>query len=354
MSRPSRRSPDSVSKKAPKARPGSLAETQPSTRPMAYGGDKVAPAGGPSAPNDAGDTQPLTAQTAGSRGWLQRVRQLSVLQMALLASLAAHALVLSVRFVGPENIQRAFRDMPLEVILVNARSKEPPLQAQAIAQANLAGGGEADKGRATSPLPAATTVQLGESADDAKKRIEKLQEEQQQLLAQVRREIAILPPPDPSRDDGSPEERERDERRRQLLRLLAEIEKRVNDENARPKKRYISPATREEVYAVYYDALRRRIEDRGTRNFPEHNGQKLYGELTMNVTVDAKGRVVEADIVNSSKSRRLDAQALSIVRAAAPFGPFSDAMRAKADQIVVTSRFRFTREDGLETSLSAR
>ena len=61
-----------------------------------------------------------------------------------------------------------------------------------------------------------------------------------------------------------------EERRRQLLQLLAEIEKRVNEENARPKKRYISPATREEVYAIYYDVLRRKIEERGTRNFPEY------------------------------------------------------------------------------------
>ncbi len=286
--------------------------------------------------------------------WLKRFRELSALQVALLASVAAHALLLTVRFVGPDAISRAFRDTPLEVILVNGRSTEPPAQAQAIAQANLAGGGEAEQGRATSPLPAAATIQLGDAAQDSRKRIEQLQSEQQQLLAQIRREIAILPPPDPSRENGNPQELEQEERRRQLLRLLAEIEKRVNDENARPKKRYISPATREAVYAMYYDALRRRIEDRGTRNFPEHNGQKLYGELTMNVTIDAAGRVIEAEIVRSSKLRRLDNQAVAIVRAAAPFGAFNDAMRAKADQIVVTSRFRFTREDGLETSLTGR
>ena len=40
------------------------------------------------------------------------------------------------------------------------------------------------------------------------------------------------------------------------------------------------------------------------------------------------------------------------MRAAGPFGGFTPAMLAQADQIVVTSRFRFTREDGLETSLS--
>jgi protein TonB len=161
-----------------------------------------------------------------------------------------------------------------------------------------------------------------------------------------------LPPPDPAREAGTPEERAREERRRQLLRYLAEIEKRINEENARPKKRYISPATREAEYAIYYDALRRKIEERGTRDFPEYQGKKLYGELTMNLTVDADGRVVEADIVRSSSSRVLDRRALAIVRAASPFGRFSAEMLRQADQIVVTSRFRFTRDEGLETSLS--
>jgi periplasmic protein TonB len=283
-----------------------------------------------------------------------RWRDLSTLQWALVVSLSAHAALLTVRFVDPEAINRVFQDTPLEVILVNARGSEPPQKAQAIAQANLAGGGEAARGRATSPLPLAPTVQLGDSPDEARRRIEQLQREQEQLLATIRRELAALPPPDPRRESGSPQERETDERRRQLLRILAEIEKRVNEENARPKKRYISPATREEVYAQYYDALRRRIEDRGTRNFPEHNGRKLYGELTMNVTVDAAGRVVDAEIVVPSRVPRLDQQAVAIVRAAGPYGSFTPAMRAQADQIVVTSRFRFTRDDGLETTLSGR
>jgi protein TonB len=281
-------------------------------------------------------------------------RDLSGLQWALLFSGALHGAALTVRFVDPESFNRVFSDTPLEVILVNARSAEAPTQAQAIAQANLAGGGEADKGRATSPLPSAATMQLGDAADDSRRRIDRLQQEQQQLLAQIRREVASLPPPDPQRENGTPTEREQEDRRKHLLRLLAEIEKRVNDENARPKKRYISPATREEVYAIYYDGLRRRIEERGTRDFPQFEGRKIYGELTMNVTVDATGRVVEAEIVRPSKSRRLDQQALAIVMAASPFGGFSPAMRAQADQIVVTSRFRFTRDDGLETSLTAR
>ena len=280
-------------------------------------------------------------------------RKLSTLQLALLVSIGVHGALLAVRIVDPEGFNRVFQDTPLEVILVNSRSGEPPEKAQAIAQASLAGGGEAKAGRATSPLPPSALIEMGDANEEARKRIEQLQETQQQLLAQIRRELALLPAPDPQREQGNPQERAQEERRRQLVQLLAEIEKRINEENARPKRRYISPATREEVYALYYDSLRRKIEQRGTRNFPESQGRKLYGELTMNVTVDAEGRVVETDVVRASSSRQLDRRAVAIVRAAAPYGPFTAAMRRKADQLVITSRFRFTRDDALETTLSA-
>ncbi len=283
-----------------------------------------------------------------------RRRKLSTLQLALLFSVGVHAALLGVRFVDPEGFNRVFQDTPLEVILVNSRSGEAPSVAAAIAQANLQGGGDAERGRATSPLPPAATIEMGDSNEDARRQVEQLMETQQQLLAQMRRELALLPPPDPQRDQGAPEERSLEEKRRRLVELLAEIEKRINEENARPKKRYISPATREEVYALYYDQLRRKIEERGTRNFPEYQGKKLYGELVMNVTVDVEGRVIDTEVVRPSSSKILDRRAVAIVKAASPFGPFSAAMRRKADQLVITSRFKFTREDGLETTLSAQ
>ncbi len=284
----------------------------------------------------------------------KKLRKLSTLQIALLFSVAVHAALLGVRFVDPDRFNRLFQDTPLEVILVNSRSGEAPSVAAAIAQANLQGGGEAERGRATSPLPPSATMELGDSTEDARRQVEQLQETQQQLLAQMRRELALLPPPDPQRDQGSPQERSLEEKRRRLIELLAEIEKRINEENARPKKRYISPATREEVYALYYDQLRRKIEERGTRNFPEYQGRKLYGELVMNVTVDAEGRVLDTEVVRPSSSTVLDRRAVAIVKAAAPFGPFSTAMRRKADQLVITSRFKFTRDEGLSTTLSAQ
>ena len=278
--------------------------------------------------------------------------RLSTLQWALLVSLGVHAGALTLRVVDPQAFNRVFEDTPLEVVLVNARSNDKPARAQAIAQAALAGGGQADQGRATSPLPPTAQMELGDAPADARRRIDQLRQEQQQLLAQIRREMAALPPPDPARDDGDPAHAEHEERARQLLRQLAEIERRINQDSVRPKKRYISPATREAVYAIYYDALRRKVEARGTRDFPEFRGRKLYGELTMNITVDDRGHVVDAEIVVPSGQRVLDQRALAIVRAAAPFGAFNTAMRKQADQIVITSRFRFTRDEGLETALS--
>jgi periplasmic protein TonB len=282
------------------------------------------------------------------------MRRLSTLQIALAFSLGVHIALLSLRIAAPETFNRIFQDTPLEVVLVNTRSQEAPTKAAALAQANLAGGGQMEAGRATSPLPPAPRSEVGDAAEAQSSQISQLQEQQQQLLTQLRRDLALLPPPDPRREKTDDAARAQAEKRRQLVDLLAEIEKRVNEESARPRKRYISPATREVVYAQYYDALRRRIEERGTRDFPESRGKKLYGELTMNIHVDARGRVIETEVVASSGNATLDRRAIAIVQAAQPFGNFSTAMRQGAEILVITSRFKFTRDDGLETTLTAQ
>ena len=280
-------------------------------------------------------------------------RSFSTLQIALGVSVAVHAALLSVRFIDPEGFNRVFQDTPLEVILVNAKSTERPEKAQAIAQSNLAGGGDAAQGRATSPLPYSALTAVGDDFEEMQRKMDAMQEQQTQLLTQLRKQLAAMPEPDPRKQSDSGEQMSQEEKRRQLLKLLAEIEKRINEENSRPKKRYISPATREEVYAVYYDGLRRKVEDKGTENFPEHNGKKLYGELTMVITVNHSGAVLSTEIVQSSGNKTLDRRAQAIVRGL-DFGRFSDAMRRRADQIVVVSRFRFTREAGLQTQMSSQ
>jgi len=282
------------------------------------------------------------------------LRSFSTLHIALGVSIAVHAVLLTVRFVDPEAFNRVFEDTPLEVILVNAKTNEKPDKAQAIAQANMAGGGDLDKGRATSPLPPTLLSAVGhDSEQDQQRQLRDMQEQQALMLAQAKDALAAMPQIDPRQAQLSPELAQRLEKRRQLIKLLAEIERRINEENTRPKKRYISPATREAVYAVYYDRLRRAIEEKGTDNFPQVNGQKLYGELTMIVHVNHDGRVLSTEIVQSSGQPLLDRRAQAIARSAGPFGDFNAAMRRQADQIAVVSRFKFTRDDVLETRVGA-
>ena len=281
------------------------------------------------------------------------LRDLSSLQIALGISVAAHALLLAFRFADPESFNRVFTETPLEVILVNAKSNERPEKAQAIAQSSLAGGGDLERGRATSPLPPSTFTAIGDSMEDAQRQVEAMQAQQMLLLAQIKQQLAAMPLPDPRHQGNPSESKAREERRRQLIEMLAEIERRVNEENARPKKRYLSPATREATYAVYVDALRRKIEARGTENFPELAGKKLYGELTMMVTVNFDGAILGTEVVEGSGNATLDRRAQAIVRSIGSFGKFTDAMRRQTDQIVLPSRFKFTRDETLETQVSS-
>ena len=138
------------------------------------------------------------------------LRSLSTLQLALLASIAVHAVLLTVRFVDPESFNRVFEDTPLEVVLVNSRSNEKPDKAKAIAQASLAGGGDAEQGRATSPLPPSALTDYGDaSEEETSRKLQTLQEQQTLLLAQVKNQLAGMPPPDPNQAASKAEQQER-------------------------------------------------------------------------------------------------------------------------------------------------
>jgi protein TonB len=170
--------------------------------------------------------------------------------------------------------------------------------------------------------------------------IETMREQQNLLLAQVRDQLTDLQnSAESSADPGKATQQE--ERQRRLVQQIAALEKDVATENARPRKRFFSPATREAVFAVYFSELRRAIEKQGTLDFPQRDGEKIFGELTMAITVDAAGRVVTTSLARSSGDAVLDRHAESIVRRAAPYGPFSAAIRATADQLVFVARFRF-------------
>ena len=273
-----------------------------------------------------------------------------LLQRTLLVSLALHAFVIALRFSNPKEFDRLLSDATLDVVLVNARSEVPPENAQALAQTSLAGGGEAAQGIATSLVAPTIESKEGDAAEAATAQAQQsLQQQQNLLLTRVKEQLTALNDAQ-SKSASSPQEKaELEKKRREMVKLLAKIEKRINAENARPRKRYVSPAVREVSYAVYYDSMRQAIEARGTAYFPQKGGEKLYGSLTMALTVDHKGVVLEAEVAKSSGNRDLDRRAQEIARKAGPFGAFTPEMRKTVDQLVVVSRFTFTQDATLQT-----
>jgi protein TonB len=260
--------------------------------------------------------------------------------------------LLAFRFAAPEAYNRVFQDTPLEVILVNARSEERPQEAQALAQVRLAGGGEVPEVRiSSSPLPPAINNDPGMDISAVQQKIEVLKMQQMRLLTQLKDELAVLTRDTAGDKTDSPDHEAKLQRQQQLARQLAQIEQRVDQTQGAARKRYISPATKEVVYAIYYDKMRRTIEYQGTLNFPEAAGEKLYGQLTMVITVDSRGQLLSTEVARSSGKALLDERAVAIVRNAAPFGAFDRKMRAQADQIVVVTRFNFSRDDTLDTRM---
>jgi len=300
------------------------------------------------------EKKPVTDKVASAfTGQLQHSQHRG-LSWALGISVAVHAGLVGFRFAAPETYNRIFQDTPLEVVLVNARSQERSQEAQVLAQVHLAGGGEVPQVRlSSSPLPPAMNSDPGMDLSATQKKIEVLKMQQMRLLTQLKDELAVLTRENAGDKSDSPDREAKVQRQQQLARQLAQIEQRVDQTQGAARKRYISPATKEVVYAIYYDKMRRTIEYQGTLNFPEAAGEKLYGQLTMVITVDSRGQLLSTEVARSSGQPLLDERALAIVRNAAPFGNFSQKMRAQADQIVVVTRFNFTRDDTLGTKMMA-
>ena len=281
------------------------------------------------------------------------------MMVAVAFSVVAHAALLAVRFVAPDAFKLEPADPGLEVILVNAKHAKRPIKADALAQANLDGGGQTDAGRSKSPLPDLRKNESGDSVKAAQRRIAELEEVQQNLLTRARKSNFNAAPvtekdkPDPTRTGADLVETSK-----AIARSAAEISTRIEDENRRPKKTYITPSTQEVGYAMYYKAMQKRVEEVGTLNFPQVDGRKLYGELVLYIPIFQDGTIYLKDggvrVEKSSGIPALDKAALAIVRRAAPFGRFPPNMLSsdKDDLWVIITRFKFTREEILKANLS--
>ncbi len=282
--------------------------------------------------------------------WVDR----RLMATAVVLSLIVHAALLSIRFVSPPSTRPLPFDSRLPVILVNGLDTAEPLKADALAQASMDGGGNADAGRARSPLPNLGRVADGNSVDAQLSRVADLEQRQQRLLHLLKRSLSGAPdvtaPPAPH--IGSTPTAETSTA---LARRQAELARDIADYNARPLKRQLTPSTRAVPFALYYTALRKKIEHIGTVHFPQHGGVRLYGELVISIPLRQDGSVYDAEggprVEQSSGNPLLDAAALAIVRRAAPFGRLPAALDGDEREHVweVLARFSFTREQRLET-----
>ena len=282
---------------------------------------------------------------------IQSVRALTTFQKAIAASLVLHAGLLTVRFVDPTALDRIFQPPVLEVVMLNTLGQSKPVKSQLLAQTSMEGGGNALAGHAADALlveAAAPGLELENQS--AANSLEAMRQQQNVLLAQVRDQLAAVQSSAELSADPS-KVSQQEERQRRLMQQIAALEKDVATENARPRKRFFSPTTREAVFATYFSELRHAIEKQGTLDFPQRDGEKIFGELTLAITVDAAGRVVTTSVARSSGDALLDQHAQSIVRRAAPFGPFSAAIRATADQLVFVARFRFVHTEDRSEAL---
>jgi protein TonB len=254
-------------------------------------------------------------------------------QFALCASLVIHLVFLSVRW-GAGEIQSRRLNTPLSVVLVNASSKTPPAQANKLAQADLQGGGKTENQDAT----ALHRARLGAEA-----RLEFLEKQQKQMLAKLNEQRAR---------SGGRKSGEEQKITPQLNSLEAELAKRLQADGRGPRRKVLTGANTKAVsFAHYYDAMRQKIEAYGSAFFPRANGRPLYGSLIIVVSVDAQGNITSnaqgkdgLSIGRSSGNAELDRQALAIVRASAPFGPFPSEMRKQIDVLDWVSTFEFGRD----------
>ncbi|MGK2951245.1 MAG: TonB family protein [Thiobacillus sp.] len=274
--------------------------------------------------------------------------------LALLASAAVHGMVLSTQFVQIN--PRLFEDpnLPMEVVLVNAKSLDSPLNPDALAQVNLAGGGNTDEDRRLkSPLPASAKTQTGSEEAALQARVAELEQQAKALLTQLQpnaqlqeRPLAAQPTPAQPAIDAS----QLNLQAREMAQLQARISQQWDDYQKRPKRAFVGANVKEYTFARYVEDWVTKVERVGNVNYPEAaRRQGIYGSLKLTVSIHANGHIEQVDVDRSSGSKILDTAAIKIVELAAPFAPFPNDMRKKADILSITRTWTFTRSDQLVT-----
>lgn len=284
---------------------------------------------------------------------LERFGLVASMQVALVGSLAFHAFaIVGLGFKVPDP-----RGMPaphnvLDVVLVNAKSATKPDKADALAQANLDGGGNTDANRrAKTPLPVLPKEQQREDIAIATERVQALEKKTQELLTQLRAAplVPVQPAPTINADrNDTPTANEMMQRTLDAMRLEAQIAKDMDAYQKRPKRRFVGARAEEYRFARYVEDWRLKVERVGNLNYPEAARQnRLYGSLLITVSIRADGSVENIEVNRSSGNRVLDAAALHIVLMAAPYAPFPPDIHRDTDVLHITRTWTFTKADEL-------
>ena len=272
--------------------------------------------------------------------------------LALLASAAVHGMLLSTQIVHIN--PRLFEDpnLPMEVVLVNAKTRETPLNPDALAQVNLAGGGNTDEERhAKSPLPASPKTQTGSEEAALQARVAELEQQAKTLLSQLKPNAQAQSQPQstaPTPAQPALDVSQLDQQAREMAQLQARISQQWDEYQKRPKRAFVGANVKEYAFARYVEDWVTKVERIGNVNYPEAaRRQGIYGSLKLTVSIYADGRIEAVEVDRSSGSKILDAAAIRIVELAAPYAAFPDDMRKKADILSITRTWTFTRSDQL-------
>jgi protein TonB len=278
-----------------------------------------------------------------------------VLAAAIGVSLVLHGIALAVHFKIPERLASKLTEPRLEVVLVNAKTRERPSRAEILAQANLDRGGNVDEARrARSPLPVTHPRHPGRDLAEAQRRVQELEAQQQKLLAAAREAQARVPakttPASPA-EEATPKQSGRDLADLALaaMRLQAQIDKQIDEYQKRPRKKFIGANAAEYRFAQYEEEWRAKVERWGTVNYPAEARGKLYGNLRLTVTIRPDGSVDRIELDRSSGLKILDAAAFKIVKMAAPFAAFPASIRRDTDLLVITRTWFFSQGDKIWT-----
>ena len=276
-----------------------------------------------------------------------------LLAATLAASIVLHAVVLALKF-SPFDLSVFDRSgPPLEVALVNAKSKTKPTKAEILAQHHLDGGGNTDANRrAKTPLPVLPKESNSTELAVASQKVETLEKETRELMTQLRSAAAVAPivpnPTDVPEPPLLPSASEIMQRTLEAVRLEAQISKEMDAYAKRPKRRFVGARAEEYRFARYVEDWRLKVERVGNVNYPENaRTQKLYGSLLLTVGIRADGSVESIAVDRSSGQKMLDLAAQKIVEMASPYAPFPSDIKRDTDILYITRTWTFGPGDSL-------